>query len=113
MIWSAVDVYFTDPWQAKLHSSLGALTSQLGPDRARAVSAHLAQLDTAHDLAELALLPGVYLSIGDDGHEVHFQAGNLTVTGTVERSDTPSADEWTFVITDIAVGIRKAERNAP
>jgi hypothetical protein len=107
-----MNVMFDDEDSARLYSSSAALTARFGPQCARAISSHLAQLDAAHDLAELDALPGIQTYRADEGHGLTFRAANLTITGNVEAGSPRTVDAWTFVIADITVGARTSERSA-
>ncbi|GAB7072105.1 hypothetical protein H7J06_11660 [Mycobacterium hodleri] len=107
-----MNVMFGDEDSARLYGSSAALTARFGPQGARAISCHLAQLDAAHDLAELCALPGIQTYRGDEGQVLTFRAANLTITGNVEAASPRTVDAWTFVIADITVGVRTSERSA-
>lgn len=107
-----MNVMFGDEDSARLYGSSAALTARFGPQGARAISSHLAQLDAAHDLAELCALPGIQTYRADDGQVLTFRAANLTITGNVEAASPRTVDAWTFVIADITVGARTSERSA-
>ena len=107
-----MNVMFDDEDSARLYSSSAALTARFGPQRARAISCHLAQLDAAHGLTELCALPGVQTYRAHQRQVLTFRAGNLTITGTVEAALPRTVDAWTFVIANITVDARTSERSA-
>ena len=105
-------MFFSTEAQASLYNSLPAMTARFGPDRARAIDAHFAQLDAARDLKELATVPGVDTASDGADRVVTFRAGRITVTGMIEPAKRRMNDPWTFLIADITVGIRTPERIA-
>lgn len=107
-----MNVLFVDEDSARLYSSAAALTARFGPQVARAISCHLAQLDAAHNLAELGALPGVRTYSAGEEHVLTFRAAGLTITGNAESAPLRSVDTWTFVVADITVGARTSERTA-
>lgn len=112
MIRRNVNLFFSTEEQASLYSSLPAMTARFGRDRARSVGGHFAQLGAAHDLNELARLPGVDTMSDGADQVVTFRAGNIAVTGTIEPAKRRMADPWTFLIADVTVGVRTSERTA-